>query len=125
MRTTQTFLTDWLFCFDAKTEDTADFVPVTLPHTWNNLDGQDGGNDYKRGVGLYKKNFTVKVYSDADAVSLTFNGNPVKTKTAKYNRQKNVFLFQNIRLQIGENTVTAIGTNGETDTVVWQFGGEK
>ena len=43
MRTTQTFLTDWLFCFDAKTEDTADFVLVTLPHTWNNLDGQDGG----------------------------------------------------------------------------------
>ena len=125
MRTTQTFLTDWLFCFDAKTEDTADFLPVTLPHTWNNLDGQDGGNDYKRGVGLYKKNFTVKVYSDADAVTLTVNGNPVKTKTAKYNRQKNVFLFQNTRLQNGKNTVTAIGTNGESDTVVWQFSGEK
>ena len=72
-----------------------------------------------------RQNITVKVYSDADAVTLTVNGNPVKTKTAKYNRQKNVFLFQNIRLQIGENTVTAIGTNGETDTVVWQFGGEK
>lgn len=94
MRTTQTFLTDWLFCFDAKTEDTADFVPVTLPHTWNNLDGQDGGNDYKRGVGLYKKNFTVKVYSDADAVTLTVNGNPVKTKTAKYNRQKIYFYLK-------------------------------
>ena len=22
---------------------------VALPHTWNNLDGQDGGNDYFRG----------------------------------------------------------------------------
>ncbi len=28
--------------------------PVTLPHTWNALDGQDGGNDYWRGVGIYE-----------------------------------------------------------------------
>ena len=26
---------------------------VTLPHTWNNLDGQDGGGDYFRGTGVY------------------------------------------------------------------------
>ena len=26
---------------------------VTLPHTWNALDGQDGGNDYWRGIGTY------------------------------------------------------------------------
>lgn len=29
------------------------FAPVALPHTWNNLDGQDGGNDYHRGLGTY------------------------------------------------------------------------
>ncbi len=29
-------------------------LPVALPHTWNNLDGQDGGNDYWRGVGIYE-----------------------------------------------------------------------
>ena len=23
-------------------------TPIVLPHTWNNLDGQDGGNDYWR-----------------------------------------------------------------------------
>ena len=23
---------------------------VTLPHTWNAIDGQDGGNDYYRGT---------------------------------------------------------------------------
>lgn len=27
---------------------------VALPHTWNNLDGQDGGNDYWRGHGIYE-----------------------------------------------------------------------
>ncbi len=29
-------------------------VPVALPHTWNALDGQDGGNDYWRGIGVYE-----------------------------------------------------------------------
>lgn len=24
---------------------------MVLPHTWNNIDGQDGGNDYWRGIG--------------------------------------------------------------------------
>jgi len=28
--------------------------PITLPHTWNALDGQDGGNDYWRGIGVYE-----------------------------------------------------------------------
>ena len=27
---------------------------VSLPHTWNALDGQDGGNDYYRGDGIYE-----------------------------------------------------------------------
>ena len=31
-----------------------DLNVVALPHTWNNLDGQDGGNDYWRGIGTYE-----------------------------------------------------------------------
>ena len=30
------------------------FAAVTLPHTWNAFDGQDGGGDYYRGTGVYK-----------------------------------------------------------------------
>lgn len=30
--------------------------PVVLPHTWNALDGQDGGADYWRGLGTYQMN---------------------------------------------------------------------
>ena len=38
--------------------------PVVLPHTWNALDGQDGGNDYYRGVGWYRKQIDIPaVYS--------------------------------------------------------------
>ena len=36
----------------AKAGQTAE--AVTLPHTWNALDGQDGGNDYYRGDGVYE-----------------------------------------------------------------------
>ena len=28
---------------------------VNLPHTWNGIDGQDGGNDYYRGKCTYIK----------------------------------------------------------------------
>ena len=30
------------------------YEAVALPHTWNALDGQDGGNDYWRGIGTYE-----------------------------------------------------------------------
>ena len=30
---------------------------VTIPHTWNNLDGQDGGDDYFRGTCTYETTF--------------------------------------------------------------------
>lgn len=26
-----------------------------MPHTWNGTDGQDGGNDYYRGICCYRK----------------------------------------------------------------------
>ena len=32
---------------------------VNLPHTWNNLDGQDGGNNYYRGIGWYRTHYAV------------------------------------------------------------------
>ena len=30
------------------------WAPVSLPHTWNNLDGEGGGTNYYRGVGWYR-----------------------------------------------------------------------
>lgn len=32
-------------------------IVISLPHTWNALDGQDGGNDYWRGAARYEKTF--------------------------------------------------------------------
>ena len=45
----KTLLTTALFAKEGET-----FAPVALPHTWNALDGQDGGADYWRGIGTYK-----------------------------------------------------------------------
>src|SRR6266536_163251 len=34
------------------------WAPVTVPHTWNAQDGQDGGNNYYRGIGWYRRHYT-------------------------------------------------------------------
>ncbi len=45
----------WLFVKDTADIAARDGVTVSLPHTWNAEDGQDGGNDYFRGSCLYVK----------------------------------------------------------------------
>ena len=45
---TKTLITEALFAKQGEA-----FAPVSLPHTWNAFDGQDGGNDYWRGAGVY------------------------------------------------------------------------
>ena len=47
---------------------------VNLPHTWNAIDGQDGGNDYFRGTCLYKKTFKNSDLVKADKYYLEING---------------------------------------------------
>ena len=58
---------------------------VDLPHTWNAIDGQDGGNDYWRGTYLYEKDFTkpqlTAVTLHSAGTSRTFS--PMRT-TSKY-----------------------------------------
>ena len=45
----------WLFVKNTSDINSSDGVNVNLPHTWNNDDGYDGGNDYFRGACLYKR----------------------------------------------------------------------
>ena len=39
--------------------DDSSWTNLNLPHTWNNLDGQDGGNNYYRGIGWYRTHYAV------------------------------------------------------------------
>ena len=52
MRRILNFNENWKF-----SKNHTDFEAVTLPHTWNAIDGQDGGNDFHRGTCLYTKDF--------------------------------------------------------------------
>ena len=52
----------------------ATWTLLNLPHTWNNLDGQDGGGNYYRGVGWYRKHFTVSSDLAGRSLFLRFDG---------------------------------------------------
>ncbi len=47
---------------------------VTLPHTWNNLDGQDGGNNYYRGIGWYRRHYYVPDNLTGHELFIKFDG---------------------------------------------------
>lgn len=47
---------------------------ITLPHTWNNIDGQDGGNDYYRGTCWYTRTLKQSEIPNGENVYLEFNG---------------------------------------------------
>jgi beta-galactosidase/beta-glucuronidase len=70
MRKRETLNQGWLFIGPDKKE-----IPVNLPHTWNAVDGQDGGNDYWRGSCVYTKTFDAPAYDPAtECVYLEFRG---------------------------------------------------
>ena len=47
---------------------------ISIPHTWNAKDGQDGGNDYWRGTCVYEKVFEKPAFTPDERVYLQFNG---------------------------------------------------
>lgn len=54
------------------------WTDVNIPHTWNAIDGQNGGGDYRRGDGWYRKAVTIpstakgkRVYIDFGAACMT------------------------------------------------------
>ena len=70
MRSTTKLMKNWQFTGpDGKT------TSVDLPHTWNNIDGQDGGNDYWRGTCIYKTRFAAPAFDkNTQQVWLQFEG---------------------------------------------------
>ena len=69
MRKTTIINDNWLFRYHDGTETKLD-----LPHTWNNLDGQDGGGDYWRGTCVYEKTFASPQFGSKELVYLQFDG---------------------------------------------------
>ena len=69
--------TEWKFIKeDIQIEKALDYKgeAINLPHTWNAIDGQDGGNDYYRGRCLYIKALNVPSLNEGQEVYLEFLG---------------------------------------------------
>lgn len=69
MRRTVKLMKDWMF-----TDQNQKKRPVDLPHTWNAIDGQDGGNDYYRGTCIYEKSVEKPEFHSDERVYLQFQG---------------------------------------------------
>jgi beta-galactosidase len=71
---------DWKFIRDDMSGaeqpmlDDSSWQSVTLPHTWNNLDGEDGGNDYYRGPAWYRRHLTLTAAEQGKSLFLKFDG---------------------------------------------------
>ena len=77
MRQIYNFNTKWGFSKEAVEAPTT--MPerwnwVNLPHTWNNIDGQDGGNDLYRGTAFYAKELEKMDLPKADRYLLEIQG---------------------------------------------------
>jgi len=70
----------WLFTKDASLVEAGhalspeNWEKKDLPYTWNEKDGQDGGNDYYRGTCYFTKNLSKSLCADAEEVYIEFEG---------------------------------------------------
>ena len=77
MRQIMNFNAGWVFSKEAAAVPAAlpaDWEHVQLPHSWNAVDGQDGGNDYYRGTAYYAKNIVKADLPAADRYYLELQG---------------------------------------------------
>ena len=120
MRTVTKLMKNWQF-----TGPDGKVTAVDLPHTWNNIDGQDGGNDYKRCTCLYQTGFAKPAF-DADSqqvwlqfegvnasAAVTLNGTEVICHDGGYS----TFRADVTALLADENTLTVAVDNSKNDRV--------
>jgi beta-galactosidase len=77
VREVYNFNKKWAFSKEAcqiPTEIPKKWCFVNLPHTWNGIDGQDGGNDYYRGTAYYAKALDKMDLPKADRYYLEVKG---------------------------------------------------
>ena len=80
-RKVYSLLEGWRFTKDSVKEPKAlsalQAQPVVLPHTWNAVDGQDGGNDYYRGTCWYIRQLSAEELAPSETggrVYIEFDG---------------------------------------------------
>ena len=58
----------------ARTFDNSRWDVIHVPHTWNTFDGQDGGGNYYRGVGWYRRLISVPERCEGKEIYIQFDG---------------------------------------------------
>lgn len=73
--------TDWKFTKsdinvigNSSITETGEWEILNLPHTWNGIDGQDGGNDYYRGTCYYAKSLSKADLPAGEEIYIQFEG---------------------------------------------------
>lgn len=103
---------------------TAEGVDVSLPHTWNGKDGQDGGNDYVRAAYWYVRSLARPALEENGRAYLQFKG--VNASAEVYVNGKKLAVhhggYSKFRVDITdvleeENVVAVRADNRVTDTV--------
>jgi len=112
--------------------DDAGWQSVNLPHTWNNRDAQDGGNDYYRGIGWYRLHLPLDEQYDSKSLFLKFDG--AATVADVYVNGKFLgthkgnfaaFCFDATPLlQIGRDNVIVVKVNNSRDPDILPLGGD-
>jgi beta-galactosidase len=112
--------------------DDSSWTSVTLPHTWNNLDGQTSGAPYYRGVGWYRRHLLVDVKYAGKSLFLKFDGaatvaevlvNGTLIGTHKGNFA--AFCFDATPyLRVGQDNVIAVKVNNAKDSNVLPLSGD-
>ena len=77
MRTVLNINQNWAFSKEAASVPAAlpaDWEAVNLPHSWNAVDGQDGGGDYFRGTAYYVKEILASDLPKADQYYIELRG---------------------------------------------------
>lgn len=98
---------------------------ISLPHTWNAKDGQDGGNDYFRGTCYYVKKLTRPVTNAGDQVYLELNGAAMTADVyvngrllAHHEGGYSAFRVNITDILADENTI-AVSVNNEDNTICY------
>lgn len=98
---------------------------VTVPHCWNALDGEDGGNNYFRGLCTYRRHVQIGPELAGKTLYLRFDGAFQRTtvwvngtQVGKHAGGFAAFVFDvTSALKPGDNIITAAVTNSEDRNV--------
>ena len=115
-------------------KDTADIATnkqaehVNLPHSWNAVDGQDGGNDYFRGSCLYKKIIKKSDLPQADEYYLEIQGANSSADAyvngkhlAHHDGGYSTWRVNFTSVLANENEIAIVADNSPNETVYPQF----